>query len=598
MATRLVCRPDSPLKMWARALERVAPITGSTSITLPALINDLADGFESAPALLDDNETLSYRALAQRCNQYARWGLAHSLGKGDVVCLLMTNRPDYMAIWLGLARIGVTVALINTNLAGAALAHSINTAAPKHIIIGENLINALVAALSHIGPGLQCWVHGQDTPRFPRIDRSAQCLATGNLAEAEFEPPSIKDRALYIYTSGTTGLPKAAYVSHLRLMRWSHWFAGMMDTRPNDRIYNCLPMYHSIGGVVATGALLVSGGSVVVRQHFSASRFWAEVSDWNCTLFQYIGELCRYLVDSPWNPREADHSLRLCCGNGLRADIWHRFQERFHLPQILEFYAATEANFSLYNCEGHPGAIGRIPSFLAHRFPIALIKSDGETGEPIRGGNGICVRCAPNEVGEAIGEIIDDDDHPGSRFEGYTDQIAADKKILRNVFAPGDTWFRTGDLMHKDHQGFYYFIDRIGDTFRWKGENVSTAEVAAAISACAGVTAAVVYGVSIPRTEGRAGMAAVTVSQNFDLVAFRRHLRRHLPDYACPLFLRMCQAIEMTATFKSNKQRLLREAYNPAMIVDPLYFDDPVSGEFIKLDVGLYDSIQSGSFRL
>jgi fatty-acyl-CoA synthase len=384
----------------------------------------------------------------------------------------------------------------------------------------------------------------------------------------------------------------------MRLMQWSHWFAGMMDTRPSDRMYNCLPMYHSIGGVVATGAMLVSGSSVMVRREFSASRFWDEVVNWNCTLFQYIGELCRYLVNSPAHPREADHRIRLCCGNGLRPDIWHTFQNRFQIPQILEFYAATEGNFSLYNCEGKPGAIGRIPSFLAHRFPVALIKLDRDAGEPVRDEDGFCIRCFTNEAGEAIGEIIDDDTHPGSRFEGYTDKEAAKKKILRNVFVAGDAWFRTGDLMRKDAKGYYYFVDRIGDTFRWKGENVSTTEVAEAIAACRGVVEAIVYGVSIPGTEGRAGMAAVVVTNDFDLLAFRRHLVQHLPEYARPLFLRIRDVIETTGTFKPNKQQLSREAYNPAGIADPVYFNDRMRAALVTLDAALYERIRSGDLRL
>ncbi len=405
------------------------------------------------------------------------------------------------------------------------------------------------------------------------------------------------DTALYIYTSGTTGLPKAAKVSHFRLMQWSHWFAGMMDTRSSDRMYNCLPMYHSIGGVVATGATLVNGGSVVLRQRFSASHFWDDVVEWNCTLFQYIGELCRYLVNSPPHPREAEHRLRLCCGNGLRPDVWDEFKRRFRIPQILEFYAATESNFSLYNCEGKPGAIGRIPSFLAHRIPVALIKFDIETGEPIRNEEGFCIRCSANEVGEAIGKILDGSS-PGSRFEGYTDKEASDRKILRNVFVNGDAWFRTGDLMRRDESGYFYFVDRVGDTFRWKGENVSTTEVADTISAYPGVIEAVVYGVAIPGTEGRAGMAAIVVSEDFDLVAFRQHLAERLPEYARPLFLRIRCEIEMTATFKPKKQDLSREGYDPNITADAIYFDDRVRQSFVKLDAVLYERLQNGNVRL
>jgi fatty-acyl-CoA synthase len=590
--------PNAPLKAWVRALEKTAPILANPSVVLPVLIDDLADAFETASALLGDGECLSYRTLAQRCNRYARWALGQGIASGDVVCLLMLNCPDYMAIWLGVTRIGGIVALVNTNLVGEQLAHSVKIAAPKHVIVGNELVDTFAAVLPQIPPGVQCWAHGQNSQGLPRIDRQIQPLAGDKLNRLEYRPPSITDQALYIYTSGTTGLPKAANVSHLRLMQWSHWFAGMMDTGPSDRMYNCLPMYHSIGGVVATGATLVNGGSVVVRQRFSASQFWDELLEWNCTLFQYIGELCRYLVNSPSHSRETNHRIRLCCGNGLRSDIWQVFQRRFRIPQILEFYAATEGNFSLYNCEGKPGAIGRVPSFLAHRFPVALIKFDLATGELVRNDDGFCIRCSTNEFGEAIGEILDDGSHPGSRFEGYTDEEATDKKILRDVFVKGDAWFRTGDLMRKDERGYYYFVDRIGDTFRWKGENVSTTEVAETVAACPGVAGAIMYGVTIPFTEGSVGMAAVAVTRDFDLMAFRQHLIRRLPEYARPLFLRVCDVIETTGTFRAKKHGLSRDAYNPVLTADPIYFDDRVREAFVKLDAGLYERIRSGNLRL
>ena len=588
---------NSPLKAWVRALEMTAPIARNTSVTFPVLIETLADRFGAALALLSDRECLTYRALAERANQYARWALGQGLAAGDVVCLLMPNCPEYMAIWLGITRVRGIVSLLNTNLTGDSLAHSINLVAPKHVIVGADLVDAFAAVSPRLAPGVKSWTHGQGNHGFSRIDHEIQRVAGDGLQSSECALPSIMDPALYIYTSGTTGLPKAAKVSHFRLMQWSHWFAGMMDTRSSDRMYNCLPMYHSIGGVVATGATLVNGGSVVLRQRFSASHFWDDVVEWNCTLFQYIGELCRYLVNSPPHPREAEHRLRLCCGNGLRPDVWDEFQRRFHIPQILEFYAATESNFSLYNCEGKPGAIGRIPSFLAHRISVALVKFDIETGEPIRNEEGFCIRCSANEVGEAIGKILDGSS-PGSRFEGYTDKEASDRKVLRNVFVNGDAWFRTGDLMRRDESGYFYFVDRVGDTFRWKGENVSTTEVADTISAYPGVIEAVVYGVAIPGTEGRAGMAAVVVSEDFGLVAFRQHLAERLPEYARPLFLRIRGEIEMTATFKPKKQDLSREGYDPNITADVIYFDDRVRQAFVKLDAVLYERLQTGNVRL
>ena len=589
---------NSPLKAWVRALDMTAPIARNTSVTFPLLIETLADRFGPEPALLSDRECLTYRALAERANRYARWALAQSLAASDVVCLLMPNCPEYLAIWLGITRIGGIVSLLNTNLAGDSLAHSINLVAPKHVIVGAKLVDAFAAVSPKLAPGVKSWTHGEGNHRFPRIDHEIHRVAGDGLQSSECAPPSILDPALYIYTSGTTGLPKAARVSHFRLMQWSHWFAGMMDTRSSDRMYNCLPMYHSIGGVVATGATLVNGGSVLLRERFSASHFWDDIVESNCTLFQYIGELCRYLLNSPPHPREAEHRLRLCCGNGLRPDVWNEFQRRFRIPQILEFYAATESNFSLYNCEGKPGAIGRIPSFLAHRISVALVKFDVETGEPIRNEEGFCIRCSADEVGEAIGKILDDGSSPGSRFEGYTDKDASARKVLRNVFVNGDSWFRTGDLMRRDKNGYFYFVDRVGDTFRWKGENVSTTEVADTISAYSGVIEAVVYGVAIPGTEGRAGMGALVVSQDFDLTAFRQHLAERLPEYARPLFLRMRDEIAMTATFKPKKQDLSREGYDPAVTADVIYFDDRARESFVKVDVVLYERLQTGNVRL
>jgi len=263
----------------------------------------------------------------------------------------------------------------------------------------------------------------------------------------------------------------------------------------------------------------------------------------------------------------------------------------------LEFYAATEGNVSLFNVEGKPGAIGRIPPFLAHRVAATLVKLDGDKDEPIRNERGRCIRCAPNEVGEAIGKVLTDPASLGTRFEGYTSKESSEKKVLRDVFEPGDAWFRTGDLMRRDEKGYFYFVDRIGDTFRWKGENVSTTEVTEAIATCPGVIDAVVYGVTIPDTEGRAGMAAVAVGHDFNLFAFRRHLGQ-LPEYARPLFLRIRGEIELTSTFKPKKQDLLREGYDPAVIGDAVYFNDSERQAFVRLDRQLYDRIQTGEVRL
>jgi fatty-acyl-CoA synthase len=587
---------DSALRDWVRALEATAPIAGSPQRILPRVIEEEAESRGDAPALLAAGECLTYRALDDRANRYARWALEQNLGKGEAVCLVMPNRPEYLAIWLGITKTGGVVSLINSNLRGTALSHCLDIVRPKHIIAAAELCGEVRAALAHVASRPKIWSHGSDD--FVRIDRVIEKLSGGRLTEAQRRGVTIADRALHIYTSGTTGLPKAAHVSHHRLMQWSFWFAGLMNTGPGDRMYDCLPLYHSVGGVVATGAVLVRGGSVVIRDKFSAREFWDDVVNWDCTLFQYIGELCRYLANASDQPREKQHRLRLCCGNGLRADVWQKFQDRFAIPKILEFYAATEGNVSLYNVEGKIGAIGRVPSFLAHRFPLALVKFDSVRQEPIRDERGRCVRCAIGEAGEAIGRIHDGAAHAAAEFEGYTDAAATQKKVLRDVFERGDAWYRTGDLMRADASGYFYFVDRIGDTFRWKGENVASCEVAAAIMAFPGVSEATVYGVPIPGTEGAAGMAALVVDGALDLAEMRQHLARALPAYARPLFLRIQDSIAVTATFKHQKTELVRQGFDPAASGDAVYFDDPSQQAYVRLDNALFERIKAGAVRL
>ena len=274
------------------------------------------------------------------------------------------------------------------------------------------------------------------------------------------------------------------------------------------------------------------------------------------------------------------------------------FQRRFRIQHILEFYAATEGGLSLFNVQGKPGAIGHIPAYLAHRFAPALVAFDFDKGEPRRDENGFCIRCGVNEPGEAIGKVQNDPANAGSRFEGYTSAAETEKKILRHVFAKDDAWVRTGDLMRRDEKGFFYFVDRVGDTFRWKGENVASSEVAQVLCAFEGILHASVYGVAIPGTEGRAGMAAIVCAGALDLAALHRHLAERLPAYARPLFLRLCPQAELTGTFKYAKTDLVRQGFDPAQCADPLYFNHPELGAYAVLDAPLYDSILAGEFRL
>jgi fatty-acyl-CoA synthase len=580
-----------------RALKMTTPIAKNPTRVFPIVVEELAEKFGDAPALLSVREHFSYRQLGERSNRYARWTRGQNLAMGETVCLLMPNRPEYMAIWLGVTRAGGVVALLNTNLTGPSLAHCINIVEPKHVIVAAELAPAFASARPHLTTEAKIWSHGGDG-EFPRIDQAVEDCSPQQLADSERPALTIEDRALFIYTSGTTGLPKPANINHYRLMLASHGFAGVMDTRPTDRMYDALPMYHTNGGVAAPGAMLVRGGSVVFREKFSAREFWDDVVSWDCTMFFYIGELCRYLTNCPVSPQESRHRVRLCCGNGLRPDVWPEFTSRFRIPQILEFYAATEGNVSTFNFEGKPGSVGRIPWFMAHRFPTKIVKFDIEKEQPVRNEQGFCVECAPNEAGEAIGKILNDPSRPAARFEGYATRAETEKKILHNVFEKGDIWFRTGDLLRKDEQGYFYFVDRIGDTFRWKGENVSTSEVAETVTAFPGIAEATVYGVAVPGRDGRAGMAALVVDREIDLKGLRDHIVARLPDYAHPLFLRIRDELDVTGTFKQKKIDLVREGFDPSATSDAIFFHDPETLAFVRLDGALHERIVSGAVRV
>lgn len=579
---------------WTRGLTLTAQVAEHPTRLLIDVVKDIVAERGDAPALLSDSACLSFAELLARSNRYARWALAQGIRKGDTVALLMRNRPDYLAVWLGITTIGGTVALINDQLREAALAHCVRIVGAKCMVTTADFAPVLDSALADDAVSIDIWMHGA-APSDPRnLDEALGQFSAKDLTVEERPSVSIADRALCIYTSGTTGLPKAANVSHRRILTWSFWFVGLMDAKPDDRMYNCLPMHHSVGGVVAVGSMLVAGASTVLREKFSVREFWSDVVRWDCTLFQYIGELCRYLLNAEPTEAEKRHRLRLCAGNGLRGDVWERFQARFDIPRILEFYAASEGSFSLFNVEGKAGAIGRVPGFLSHRFPAEIIKTDLDTEEPLRDVDGRCIRCAANEAGEAIGKLQDRAGGIASRFEGYTSAAETDRKILRDVFVAGDAWFRTGDLMRRDEKNFYYFVDRMGDTFRWKGENVSTTEVAEALSRCTGIGEAIVYGVSIPGADGRAGMAALMVNEAFTPERFFSDVAVRLPAYARPVFLRVQDRFAITATFKSQKSDLKREGFDATRITDPIYVADAERQTYRRLDADDVGRLQSG----
>jgi len=539
-------------------------------------------------AILYQDQRLTYAQMDARANRYAHWALGQGIGRGSVVALLMENRPDFICAWLGLFKVGAQVALINTNLTGLALAHSMAISGARHAIVGAELADNFRAAPFENTPAL--WIEGEN----------------GNLTKALADVPmtspgkgarggvTLKERAFFIYTSGTTGLPKAANFSHMRMLFMMSGFVGALQPRETDRIYDPLPLYHSTGGVCAVGMAFFTGGALILKRKFSVHDFWSDIHKYDATIFEYIGELCRYLLNAPPSPLEKSHRIRAITGNGLRPEIWRAFQERFAIPRIVEFYGATEGNVSMLNYDGTVGAVGRVPDYLESLLPSRVVRFDVEKEMPVRGPDGLCIECGPDEVGEALGGMSR---RAGREFEGYTVKSDSDKKMLRDVFKKGDVWFRTGDLMRRDEHGYFYFVDRIGDTFRWKGENVSTGEVGAALQAVPGIREANVYGVTVPGLDGRAGMAALVVDGDFNLEGLPSRLKA-LPSYARPIFLRLSPRIEVTGTFKQRKVDLVREGIDPSAIADPLYFLDPDSEKYERLTPERFADVIEGRVKL
>jgi fatty-acyl-CoA synthase len=577
-----------------RLLRRAGKLKPDSPNTVADIIEHWAAKRPDNVAIWFEDTRYTYREYDAHANRYARWAQSIGLKHGDVVSLLMENRPEYLFAWTGLLKIGVTVALINTNLKEKALAHSLAISGAKNLVLGAEQAGHYATCVDDIAERPRVWTTGGAVQGTENLDALLAKQSPDPLPKDVRAGMKAGDKCFFIYTSGTTGLPKAANMSHLRIQTMMHSFSSAMRSTERDRMYVVLPLYHSAGGVCAIGSTLTVGGSVIIRRKFSATQFWDDCQRYGATQFEYIGELCRYLLNTPPHPLERKHKLRVIMGNGLRPEIWSAFKARFKIPHIIEFYGATEGNVALVNLDGKIGSVGRIPNYMRNVLKTRLVQFNIEKEEPIRGADGFCVESKPDEIGEAIGKI----DQERGRFEGYSKGADTEKKILRDVFEKGDAWFRTGDLLKRDANGYYFFIDRIGDTFRWKGENVATSEVAEAISIFPGVKEANVYGVKVPGADGRAGMAALVAGGALDLAKFKAHLEKNLAAYARPIFLRMQPEIEVTGTFKHRKVELVKEGYDPRIVKDPLFFLDPVGGQYKPLTTELHDRIVAGEIRL
>ncbi|XP_012539295.1 long-chain fatty acid transport protein 4 isoform X1 [Monomorium pharaonis] len=545
-----------------------------------------------------EDQEWTFQQIEDFSNKIATIFKTHGYKKGDTIALLLENRPEFVAIWLGLNKLGVITSLINTNLRKTSLLHCINIAKCQALIYGTDFFDAVTDIASSLDAKLTLYRFGNH-PNAMSIALKEKDL-NALLGDTPATPPGIQeksgyhDKHLYIYTSGTTGLPKAAVITNSRyvFITSSVHYLGVL--RDSDRIYTPLPLYHTAGGIMAIGLALVFGHTTVIRKKFSASAYFADCTKYKCTVGQYIGEMCRYILAVPPKKEDQKHNVRMIFGNGLRPQIWEEFVKRFNIPQVLEFYGATEGNANVMNIDNKMGAIGFFSRIIPSVYPVSLIRVDKD-GEPIRNSKGLCQICEPNEPGAFIGKISPN--NPTRAFLGYVDKKASEKKVIYDVITKGDSAFLSGDILVADEFGYLYFKDRTGDTFRWKGENVSTSEIEGIVSNLINYRDCIVYGVEIQGAEGRAGMAAIyDADGTLDMNKLTVDIKEQLPVYARPQFVRILTKIDLTGTFKLKKKDLQEEGYNPYKVQDKIYYLNSKLG-YELLTSEVYDQIQQGKVK-
>ncbi|KFO82431.1 Long-chain fatty acid transport protein 4 [Cuculus canorus] len=566
--------------------------------TVAKIFQKTASKYPEKTALIfqGTGESWTFRQLDEYSNQVANFFYGQGFRSGDVVALFMESRNQYVGLWLGLAKIGVETALVNSHLRMEALLHCITISNSKAVVFGVEMMEAM----QEVQPSLEKSIHlfwsgeGSLKSTLPGAKHLDPLLQVAQRHQPTPPDKGFLDKLFYIYTSGTTGLPKAAIVVNCRYFRMSSLVFYGFRMRPDDVMYDCLPLYHAAGNIVGVGQCLLQGMTIVIRKKFSASQFWEDCVKYNCTSFlsvppRLVGSPRRPPPPQPYQEVERQHRVRMALGNGLRASIWREFMARFGIAQVAEFYGATECNCSLGNFDNNVGSCGFNSRILPGVYPIGLVKVDEDTMELIRGSDGVCIRCKPGEPGQLVGRIVKS--NPLQHFDGYLNQSATNKKIARDVFTKGDAAYLTGDVLVMDKYGYMYFRDRTGDTFRWKGENVSTTEVEGTLSRILNLTDVVVYGVEVPGIEGKAGMAAIADPENScDLERFANELKKALPLYARPVFLRFLHEV--------SKTNLRKQGFDPALVKDKLYFLDSRQGRYLPLDQAAFNRIQSGEQKL
>ena len=535
-------------------------------------------------AFIFEGDEITWKEADEQTNKYAGFLKSQNINKGDCFAILMDNSPDFLMLLLASFRVGSLAALINTTVSGEGLKHVIGISDVKLITAGASHLEKLSSALGDSDLKNIPIFGMEDNEKIPDQVEDIKKLSKQFSTFIPYQP-IMKDVAAYIFTSGTTGLPKAALVDHAKLVKGS--FAGhflCFNFNKNDRLYMTLPLYHSTGLILGWAASLRSGCPNVIKSKFSASDFWNDVKKHNVNKFIYVGELCRYLMNLPPSEGDKDNPITQISGNGLRPDIWESFQKRFNINKIVEIYGATEAVGMTINSFGRSGMIGR------KRSDSTIIHCNKDDGSPILNDKGFCTKVSEGETGLYIQKISS-----SAKFQGYLDTQASNKKILQNVFKTGDQYFNTGDLITLHDNNWLSFADRVGDTYRWKSENVSTMEVAAILNNASGVMDCNVYGVQVDSAEGKAGMAAMNVSDEFSFKSFIEHVDKNLNTFQKPYFLRLTKEMQTTGTFKHQKEDLKKQGFDPSLIKDKLYFLK--KDNYIEIDHDLYSRIHSGDER-
>ncbi|MBJ7275544.1 long-chain-acyl-CoA synthetase [Marinobacter salarius] len=568
-------------------------------LTLGTLVDRNAEKYGHRPAILFEDRSITWREFNGWANRIAGFLKTEGLIRGDTIAVFLENRPELLAVVAGAAKVGVACAMLNTSQKGRVLEHSINLVSPKMVVVGEELVEAFDGVkadirTSHPNPFLfladtnTVNIFG-DAPE-GYLNMAAKVSAHRNTAPKPADPPTMGDTAIYLFTSGTTGLPKAAPGSHRKFMKAYGGFGMMsLDMKPDDVLYCTLPLYHGTALLVCWGSVMAGGSAIALRRKFSASAFWDDVRYFQATTFGYVGELCRYLLNQPPSEQDRNHNLTKMIGNGLRPSIWKEFKGRFGIETVAELYASSEGNIGFSNFFNLDNTVGFSTA------PYKLVKFHDGTRDPVRNDSGFMQEVEKGEPGLLIGEIT-----KKWSFEGYTQKEATEKSILRDAFKKGDQWFNTGDVLKEIGCGHLQFVDRMGDTFRWKGENVSTTEVENIIDGSNMVEEAIVYGVEIPGTNGKAGMVTLVPHANgqaFDVNRLFRYLSDNLPPYAIPVFVRVTSAIEKTGTFKYRKVDIQKAGYSIDKPGEEVYAWLPGTDGYTRLTSELVTEIDAGKVR-